>query len=347
VAKVPEELSMVQKTSYQEHPFAEYVRILGKGKNGSRALTDEEAYRAMTMILNEDVEPVQLGAFLMLMRVKEETPDEVAGFVRATRDWISLPQDAPRVDLDWSSYAGKRRQLPWFILSTLLLAQNGTTVFMHGASGHTNGRIYTKDVLAELGIPPCTSVLEACERMKAERFAYLDIEHLCPRLHDIIELRPLLGLRSPVHTVARSINPFSAPFVMQGIFHPGYRPVHQEAAQLLDEANVAVIKGEGGEIERDPDSPCLVQRVSNGALTEEEWPALFARRHVKDQTLDIQRLARLWRVEIDDEYGSAAAVSTAAIALQLMGKADSPSDALAMARGMWENRARDRYLVAA
>jgi len=53
-----------------EHPFAQYVRILGKGKNGSRALTP---------------------------------------------------------------YAGKRRQLPWFILSTLLLAQNGVKIFMHGA----------------------------------------------------------------------------------------------------------------------------------------------------------------------------------------------------------------------
>ena len=262
---------MLKKTSYQEHPFAEFVRILGKGKNGSRPLTEEEAYRSMKMILQEETEPVQLGAFLMLMRVKEETPDEVAGFVRATRDSVQIPANAPKVDLDWSSYAGKRRQLPWFILSTLLLAENGTTVFMHGASGHTNGRIYTRDVLRELGITPCQSIQEACERMKSDRFAYLDIEHLCPRLHDIIELRPLLGLRSPVHTVARSINPFNAPFVMQGIFHPGYRPVHQEAAQLLREANVAVIKGEGGEIERDPDNPCLVQRVHNGELAEEEW----------------------------------------------------------------------------
>ena len=338
---------MVQKTAYTEHPFAEYVRILGKGKNGSRPLTEDEAFEAMKMILNEDMEPVQLGAFLMLMRVKEESPAELAGFIRATREWIRVPDDAPRVELDWSSYAGKRRRLPWFILSTLLLAENGTTVFMHGASGHTNGRIYTRDVLTELGIEPCKSITEACERIRSDRFAYLDIEFLCPRLHEIIELRPLLGLRSPVHTLARSINPFNAPFVMQGIFHPGYRPVHQEAAQLLNDSNVAVIKGEGGEIERDPDSPCLVQRVHKGELLEEEWPALFERRHVKDPTLDIKRLAQLWRGEINDEYGVAATISTAAIALQLMGKADQPEQALTLARHMWENRTRDKYLAAA
>lgn len=337
---------MVQMTSYEEHPFAEYIRIIGKGKNGSRPLTEEEAYKAMSMILREEVEPVQMGAFLMLMRLKEESPEEVAGFIRATRDCIDIPEDAPQVDLDWSSYAGKRRHLPWFILSTLLLAENGITVFMHGASGHTNGRIYTRDVLAALGIEPCTSIAEACARMKRDNFAYLDIEFLCPKIHEIIELRPLMGLRSPVHTVARSINPFHAPNVMQGIFHPGYRPVHQEAAQLLGEAHVAVIKGEGGEIERNPDIPCLVQRVHEGVLTEEEWPALFKLRHVKDDNLDVQRLARVWRGEIEDEYGESAVVSTVAIALQLMGKADTPDDALKMAQALWENRPRDKTLAA-
>jgi len=337
---------MVQMTSYEEHPFAEYIRIIGKGRNGSRPLTEEEAYGAMRMILRDEVEPVQMGAFLMLMRLKEESPEEVAGFVRATRDCIEIPNDAPQVDLDWSSYAGKRRHLPWFILSTLLLAENGTTVFMHGASGHTNGRIYTRDVLAALGIAPCTSIPEACERMEGDNFAYLDIEFLCPKMHEIIELRPLMGLRSPVHTVARSINPFNAPNVMQGIFHPGYRPVHQEAAQLLGEAHVAVIKGEGGEIERNPDTPCLVQRVHEGRLTEEEWPALFSQRHVKDEDMDVRRLARVWRGDIEDEYGEAAVIGTAAIALQLMGKADTPAEALSLARSLWEKRARDRTLAA-
>ncbi|AGA33449.1 Glycosyl transferase, family 3-like protein [Thioalkalivibrio nitratireducens DSM 14787] len=338
---------MVQPTQYEEHPFAQYVRILGKGKNGTRPFTEQEAFDSMRMILDGKVEPVQLGAYMMLMRVKEETREELVGFVRAVRDAIRVPADAPEVDLDWSSYAGKRRVLPWYLLSTLLLAQNGITTFMHGASGHTNGRIYTRDVLGALGIPPSRSIEEACERMGRENFAYLDIEYLCPRLHEIIELRPLMGLRSPVHTVARSINPFGAPYVMQGIFHPGYRPVHQEAAMLLGEANVAVIKGEGGEIERNPDSPCLVQRVREGVLEEEEWPAMFARRHPREDTLDIDRLVRCWRGETEEEYGEAAVVGTAAIALHLMNRAPTPEAATALAREMWQARRRDRLPAAA
>lgn len=71
-----------------EHPFAQYVRILGKGKTGSRSLSYEEAYQAFTMILKSEVLDVQLGAFLMLLRVKEESIEELAGFVQATKDQL-------------------------------------------------------------------------------------------------------------------------------------------------------------------------------------------------------------------------------------------------------------------
>ena len=84
-----------------------------------------------------------------------------------------------------------------------------------------------------------------------------------------------------------------------------------------------------------------------GDLQEEEWPALFERRHTKDQTLDVGRLARVWRGELDDEYGAAAVISTAAIALQLMDKAQTPQQALSLAGDMWNGRGRDKYLSAA
>lgn len=332
---------------YQEHPFAEFVRILGKGRKGSRGLNQEEARTAFRMILDDEVTPEQLGAFLMLMRVKEETPEEVAGAVLAIRDYLNIPENAPKVDLDWSSYAGKKRQLPWFILSTLTLAENGVTVFMHGASGHTNGRVYTKDILNNLGLQPCTSLNEAYQELEKRRFAYLDIEYMCPKLHHIIELRPFLGLRSPVHTVARMVNPFSAPYVMQGIFHPGYQPTHQQAAILLDQPHLAVIKGDGGEIERNPDVECLVQSVHNGEMIDETWPAMFKRRHVKDEEMNPQRLGQLWRGEIEDEYANAAVIGTLAITLKMMGKADDQLAAESLAAEMWNNRAKDKYGAAA
>ena len=326
-----------------DYSFADYIRILGKGKKGSRPLTQQQAYQAMQMIMNDQVEPVQLGAFLMLMRVKEETPEELAGFVKAAKESIQAPASTVSVDLDWSSYAGKRRHLPWFILSCLLLAENGIRVFMHGARGHTDDRIYTQDALDTLGIEPATSLDHAARQITENRFSYLALANFCPILHKIIELRPLLGLRSPVHTLARMLNPFNSAYSMQGIFHPGYQPMHQQAALLLKQPHMAVLKGEGGEVERNPDVPCLVKSVNNGVLSEELWPALFARRHVKPERLEPNQLAALWRGQYSDDYAEAAVTGTAAIALKLLGKVNSQEEAETMAGNFWANRPKNKY----
>lgn len=332
-----------EQTPRPEHPFAEYIRILGKGKKGSRPLTRDEAHQAMKMILAGEVQPIQLGAFLMLMRVKEETPEELAGFVLAARESSNLAGDKKRVDLDWSSYAGKRRHLPWFLLSALLLAENGTRVFMHGASGPSADRLYTQDMLGYLGLEYASSVEHAKQQLEQQQFSYLSLAHFCPKLHEIMELRPLLGLRSPVHTLVRLLNPFNADYSIQGIFHPGYRPVHQQAAALLQQPHAAVLKGEGGETERNPDMECLVQSVHNGELFDENWPAIFARRHVKPEELDPRQLALIWQGKIEDEFAEASIIGTAAVALKLLGKADNQEQAGKLAFEYWVNRDRQKY----
>lgn len=331
----------------KEHPFAQYVRILGKGRKGSRNFSMEEAETVMSMIMAGEVTPEQLGAILTLMRVKEETPEEVAGFVKAIRKSLASPKNAPAVDVDWSSYAGKRRHLPWYILSALLLAENKINIFMHGASGHTEGRIYTRDILEQLGIGTCDSLSNAAKQIHACGFAYLDMEKMSPRLQEIIDLRPIIGLRSPVHTVARLLNPFDAPNVITGIHHPAYHSMHQKASLLLGHQHAAVVKGEGGEIERNPDMECLVKTLHGKELADENWPAMFPRRHVKPKVLEPAELASVWRGESDNEYGIAAITGTAAIVLKMLGKANSFDDAEILANKFWANRNRDRLAAVA
>lgn len=239
-----------------EHPFAQYVRIVGKGKNGARSLIYEEAYQAFSMILKQEVLDVQLGAFLMLLRVKEESVDELAGFVQATRDQLQFK--ALDVDLDWSSYAGKRKHYPWFLLAALTLAKQGFNIVMHGAAGHTINRVYTEQVLEYLGYPICQSDTEVEQQLQQRHFAYLPLDVISPVLADLIALRNVMGLRSPIHTLARLINPFNAKATVQAIFHPAYRSSHQQSAFKLGYLNSAVIKGEGGEFERNPDAKTLI-----------------------------------------------------------------------------------------
>ncbi len=327
-----------------QHSFSRFIRILGRGKQGSRSLSQDDAFEAMNMIMKEQVEPEQLGAFLMLVRVKEETPEEVAGFVSAVRQHIQPPVNTPAIDMDWSSYAGKRRHLPWFVLSVLLLADNGYKVFMHGLrGGYKDNRVYTPSVLECLGLPISQSLAEAATRLEQHNFAYLNLDQLCPRLQQLIELRELLGLRSPVHTVARMLNPFNAPCQMQGIFHPGYLDIHQGAAQILKQPHMAVIKGDGGEIEASPDSPVKIMSVHDNQTQAEEWPALLGSRAVKPKTLELEDIKQLWCASIDNKYGEAAVINTLAISLYTMKKISQREEALSLATEMWLSRSKDLF----
>lgn len=319
-----------------EHPFAQYVRIVGKGKNGARSLSYDEAYQAFGMILKNEVLDVQLGAFLMLLRVKEESVDELAGFVQATRDQLNFK--TLDVDLDWSSYAGKRKHYPWFILAALTLAKHGYNIVMHGASGHTMNRVYTEQVLTYLGYPICQNDAEVEQQLQQQHFAYIPLDVISPILSDLIALRNVMGLRSPIHTLARLINPFNAKATLQAIFHPAYRGSHQQAAFRLGYKNSAVIKGEGGEFERNPDAKTLICGIKDGELYEHELPKLTDNRSPIEEELDLARFKAVWDGQQNHEYGEFAVTETMGIALYTMGVCDSFEAAMQKAKTLWANR---------
>lgn len=325
---------MIQK----EHPFAQYVRTIARGPTLSRPLTAEEALEATRMILRGEVEPMQLGAFLCVLRVRTEDAGEGEGFVRAVKETIRIPPGA-RADLDWSAYAGKKRQLPWFMLSALLLASSGVRVLMHGTEGHTPGRIYARETLQALGVPVADSLEDAARQLDERSFAYLPLDAFSPRLQDIIELKPIIGVRSPVNTFARMINPFEAPYSIQSIFHPNYREIHRDVCLRLGQPHMAVFKGEGGEIERRPEKPVEVQHLHQGAKSDEDWPVVAGvARTVGEESMDLSRLKALWRAQTNDPYAEAVVIGTAAIALRLMGRAGSPAEAESEARRLWAAR---------
>lgn len=318
-----------------EHPFAPFVRTLGKGKKGSRSLTAEEAYGAMQMILQGEVEDAQLGAFLMLLRVKEETPEELAGFARAVRDWIgNVPATA---DLDWSSYAGKRQQPPWFLLSALCLSSQGYRVFMHGTRGHTEGRLYTEDVLRALRLPIANDWNDVQQLLDEGSFAYMPLQNLCPPLQRLIDLRSQLGLRSPVHSLCRLLNPLRADCSLQSVFHPSYAPMHQQAAQILGHKNLAIIKGEGGECELRPQADTAVHWLHNGSIRHGQWQRSLADRP-QPVSMQVELLLDVWRGNGSNQYAECAVLGTLAVAFSAINKQEDQKKCMVAAQQCWESR---------
>jgi anthranilate phosphoribosyltransferase len=308
--------------------FATYVATLGRGPGRSRPLTREEANDAMRLLLAGAPDPVQVGAFLMLLRYRGEDAAEIAGLVEGARTAMRLP--ALSVALDWPSYgAGRTRGAPWFLLAALALGQAGWPVLMHG-SNEFSGGISVAQALARLGLAPARTADAAARDLAARGFAYVPVEHLNANFAALLGLRRLLGLRSPMNTVARLLNPADAPAAIDGVFHPPYIDVHIGAAALLGRQRLLVLKGGGGEAERNPakDSVAHLFTASAGRA-ERVLPALTdAHPDTPEPALE-----HIWRGTIRDPAIEARIVGTIALGLLAM---DAGGDA--EAHSVWENR---------
>jgi len=331
--------------SAPHHPFAPFLRVIGRGPSLSRPLTREEAREAMHLILDGRTEGVQVGAFLLVLRYRGETAEELAGMLAAARERFAAEAPAGQVDLDWPSYADRHRQQPWFTLAALLLAENGVRVLMHGIAGYAEGFAPTRPVLQALGIRPAGSLAEAAARVAEDNFAYFGLEQFCAPLDRLFDLRPLLGVRSAVNTLARALNPLAAPAQIQGVFHPPYRALHRDVALLEGQPRATIFKGGGGEVQRNPLKPCRVVRIGDGAAREETWPALRPddAYRWREEPLDPARVAALWRGELALPAPEAAITGTVALALSLLGRAGDMDDAQAQAEAMWRARPREKF----
>jgi anthranilate phosphoribosyltransferase len=290
------------------------------------------------MILRGDVEPLQLGAFLMLLRVKEETPEELAGFVQACRENMIAPPAGLVADLDWSCYAGKRHQHPWFILSMILLAQAGHRVFIHGSMGHTAGRLYAEAALRQLRLPVAANWTEVGEQLQREQLSYLPLQQFCPPLQGLLQLKHLLGLRSPVNTLSRLLNPLRASASLQSVFHPAYARLHQEADNILGQVRALVFKGESGEIEIKPQADTRISLLHNEQLDELMLPRAIMQRVDSVPAPGVEALRSLWCNRAVDDYGLAATLGTTAVALLALSPGLDLACAKRQAQQLWDRR---------
>jgi anthranilate phosphoribosyltransferase len=315
------------------------VRALARGPGRARHLTRDEAADAMARTLAGGEAAEAVGALLMLMRYRGEDGAEVAGFVDAMRarleEWRDL---AP--GLDWPSYAaGRSRGAPWFLLSALLLGRAGIPVLMHGFNSHLTHPLRTDVAVEALGLPVCETPGAAAAELARIGFAYVSLEALDAAALRMLQLRQVFGLRSPVNTCLKALNPGGAPASVQGVFHPSYRDLQQDAAALMGLPRLVALKGGGGEAERNPAKPVELFRVVDGSAFEETAPVLIDaghRRH-SDTPLDSQHFLGVWRGDVEDEYAAATVIGTAAIGL-LAARGGTLAEAEGAAARLWRER---------
>ncbi|MBQ4832274.1 glycosyl transferase family protein [Pseudoalteromonas sp. MMG010] len=318
--------------------FSQYIKLIGKGKKAGKYLDFQQAQDAMSAVLEKKATAEQVGAFLMLLRVREESEQELAGFLTATKTKTmrSLSSLTP-VDIDLGCYAGKRRHQFWLMLAIKTMVQHGYTFFLHGTSEPHSQRLYLKQVWQELGYEVSTTVEHANKMIATVGACYMDLAVINPALDELIQLRETLGLRSCANTLARMLNPSNAAVSLHGVYHRDFDLRHIEVAKLLNENNVACFRGDGGEIELNPERECIVHRVFNNHIESITFPQLLPSWQTKDRELSSAKLEQVWLAQQSDEYGEAAIIGTIAVMLYLIAP-NSVEMCLNKAKQLWQQR---------
>jgi len=322
--------------------FSEYIKLTGRGEKGRRPLTMEESNQALTDYLNGDATLLQIAVLLMLQRVRCETPEEAAGYIcalrnRVDKEWNSLP-----TTLDWPCFAGKKRQPPWLLLAAKVLAANGVKIFLHGHMSVDLIKYQVESACPLLDITIADTPQKAEAALSKDSIVYVPLSAYCPELIELLALREQVGLRTPLNTVARSVNPSNAPYSIHGVFHKSYEKIHAQAALLNNEHNIIAFKGEGGESEVNPrvsTLACGVLQIDGKAqYIEQDWPTYLEDFTGAHTEVSAEYLLKVWNKTINDEYGDAAVITTIAMVLKQLQPEITQDQALLKAKELWENR---------
>ncbi len=254
--------------------FATYIKEIGRGQDGSRDLSEQDAYQLYSAMLDSGVPPLELGAILIALRVKGESLGEFLGFYQAIDERLyrlRAPSGKPR-PVVFPSYNGARHQANLLPLLALLLRRFGIPVLIHGllAGG---GRVTTAYVLRELGIMPCAHLAQAQAVLEEEGLAFVPTGVLAPAMATLLSLREQLGVRNSAHSLVKLLDPFGGEGLrVVSVTHPAYLARMREFFEATG-ANALLLRGTEGEPFANPKRRPQLESFRNGlsmALFEAE-----------------------------------------------------------------------------
>jgi anthranilate phosphoribosyltransferase len=245
-----------------------FIKEIGRGKDGARALSREQAADMFGQILDGVVTDLEVGAFCLAMRIKGETADEMCGFLDATQQRLTRVQICPtqkrRVTVVIPSYNGARKLPVLTPLLALLLAREGLPVLMHG-SATEDKRVFTSEVLAALDIPAQAAI----QPLEAGQVAFYPTALLHAGLQRLLDVRRVVNLRNPAHSLVKLMQPCDGPQVLVTSYtHPEYAESMQQVLCRMH-ATALLIRGTEGEAVADPRRLPKMQCIAGGQLEEE------------------------------------------------------------------------------
>ncbi|MBF6612295.1 MAG: anthranilate phosphoribosyltransferase [Chloroflexi bacterium] len=234
----------------------------------SESLTDDEAAGSMEEIMDGVATPAQIGAFLIALRMKGETVDELTGLARIMRS-RATPVELDDVEVvDTCGTGGDRSGT--FNISTaaaIVAAAAGVHVAKHGNRAMSS-RCGSADVLEALGVQINLDAEEVarCVRHVGIGFMFAPLFH--PAMKYAAPVRRELGTRTVFNILGPLTNPAGARTQVLGVADPDLAPKMAGVLERLGSQHALVVHGHGGLDELSITGPSVIYRVCAGQPTE-------------------------------------------------------------------------------
>ena len=325
----------------------EYIAKVAEGEN----LTEEEAKKAMDIMLSGDATQAQIAAFLALERVKGETLDELAGFAAVLRD--KAETISPKVDnyIDLVGTGGDRTFT--FNVSTtsaFVVAAAGLPVAKHGnrAASSKSG---AADVLEALGVNITIAPERSAEILKKSNICFLFAQNYHVAMKYVAPIRKELGIRTVFNILGPLSNPAGANMELMGVYDEELvEPLAQVMAKLGVDRGM-VVYGQDSLDEISMCAPTSVCEIRDGWFQSYELtPEQFGYKRCDKKELtggSPEENAEITRAILSGEEQGAkrqAVCLNAGAALYITGKTDTIEAGVRMAEKLIDSGAAAKKL---
>ncbi|MGB5705403.1 MAG: hypothetical protein WBM41_01120 [Arenicellales bacterium] len=231
-----------------------YLQLVATGPELSKSLDRAQAEDGLSLILDNQVDPVMSGIFLIALRMKRETEEENIGALDALiYATAHATAKASQIVAIADPFNGFLRGLPATPFLPAVLAACGLPAYVHGL--HSVGPKYgitPHMVLAAAGKNVDYEVDQAAAVLDQQEcgWAYLDQARYMSKLHELVPLRDTMVKRTCISTLEVVLKPVSGSsrtHLMTGFVHKAYPPVYASLARHAGFDSAMIVRGvEGG-----------------------------------------------------------------------------------------------------
>ena len=226
-------------------------------------LSNDRAFDVMLSIMSGKFNDAQIAGFLMALRAKGETVDEIAGFANAMREkMVSVPLASSAIDM--CGTGGDARGT--FNISTaasFVVAGAGVKVAKHGNRSMTS-QSGSADVLQSLGISIDNSLENSVEDIENIGLGFLFAPAYHPAMKHAIGARKSLAVRTVFNILGPLCNPANVKAQAMGIFHSDLTEVQVNVLKVLGSTDVMVFHGRDGLDEISTTTTTKISQMRNG-----------------------------------------------------------------------------------